>query len=161
MAVIVPALKLPEPSLATIVEAVLALVALDVTVNVCAEPPLNVAEPDRPVPDVAKVNEFATEPAEPVVFWLSVGISAATIALNVGAPAAPLGAAKNVFAVWLAKLDGKTDKVPPRVIVPVVVIVPPVSVSPLTVPEVATEVTVPVVGVVHVGEADVPPEVNT
>jgi succinate dehydrogenase/fumarate reductase flavoprotein subunit len=32
-AVIVPALKLPEPSLATIVDTVLALVALEVTVN--------------------------------------------------------------------------------------------------------------------------------
>jgi hypothetical protein len=36
LAVIVPALKLPEPSLATIVLLVLALVALDVTVNVDA-----------------------------------------------------------------------------------------------------------------------------
>ena len=37
VAVIVPAEKLPEPSRATIVDAVLALVALDVTVNVAAE----------------------------------------------------------------------------------------------------------------------------
>ena len=35
-AVMVPALKLPEASLATMVEAVLALVALDVTVKVAA-----------------------------------------------------------------------------------------------------------------------------
>ena len=94
VAVIVPALKLPEPSLATIVDAVFALVALEVTVNVCAELPLNVAEPDKPVPDTANVKAFATDPAEPVVFWLSVGISAATIALNVGVPAEPLGAAQ-------------------------------------------------------------------
>lgn len=85
------------------------------------------------------------EPEEPVVFWFSVGISAATTARNVGTPAAPLGAAKNVLAVCDAKLEGVTAKVPPRVIVPVVVIVPPVSVMPLTVPEVATDVTVPVV----------------
>ena len=39
-AVIVPALKFPEPSRATMVEAVLALVALDVTVNVAAPEPL-------------------------------------------------------------------------------------------------------------------------
>lgn len=39
-AVIVPALKFPEPSLATIVDAVFALVALDVTVNVVAPEPL-------------------------------------------------------------------------------------------------------------------------
>jgi hypothetical protein len=57
-AVIVPAEKLPDASRATIVEAVLALVALDVTVNV--ELPdwlaVNVAEPDRPVPDTAIVS---------------------------------------------------------------------------------------------------------
>ena len=63
--------------------------------------------------------------------------------LNVGTPAAPLGAAKNVLAVWLAKFDAVTANVPPRVIVPEVVMVPPVSVKPLTVPAVATEVTVP------------------
>jgi hypothetical protein len=57
-AVIVPALKLPEPSRATIVETVFALVALEVTVNV--EVPdwlaVKVAEPDRPVPETARVN---------------------------------------------------------------------------------------------------------
>lgn len=57
-AVIVPALKLPDASRATIVEAVFRLVALDVTVNV--EPvawlAVNVAEPDRPVPDTAIVS---------------------------------------------------------------------------------------------------------
>jgi hypothetical protein len=37
VAVIVPALKLPDASRATIVEAVFALVALEVTVNVAAE----------------------------------------------------------------------------------------------------------------------------
>jgi hypothetical protein len=39
------------------------------------------------------------EAEEPVVFWFSVGMSAATIALNVGAPATPFGAAKTVLAV--------------------------------------------------------------
>ena len=57
-AVIVPALKLPEASRATMVEAVFALVAFDATVNV--ELPdwlaVNVAEPDRPVPETAIVN---------------------------------------------------------------------------------------------------------
>jgi hypothetical protein len=37
--------------------------------------------------------------AVPVVFWFSVGMSDATTALNVGTPAEPLGAAKNVLAV--------------------------------------------------------------
>ena len=48
-AVIVPAEKSPEPSLNTIVLAVLALVALDVTVNV---PPSLLTEPEIPLPDV-------------------------------------------------------------------------------------------------------------
>ena len=57
-AVIVPAVKLPEPSRATMVDAVLALVALDATVNEDAPDWLavNDAEPDRPVPETAKVN---------------------------------------------------------------------------------------------------------
>jgi hypothetical protein len=57
LAVTVPALKLPEASLATIVEAPLAEAAFDVTVNVL--PPawlaVNVAEPDKPVPEVFSV----------------------------------------------------------------------------------------------------------
>jgi hypothetical protein len=53
VAVIVPAEKFPDASRATIVDAVLALVALEVTVKVEAPDWLavNVAEPDRPVPD--------------------------------------------------------------------------------------------------------------
>ena len=49
-AVIVPAEKSPELSLNTIVLPVLALVALDVTVNV---PPSDDDEPDSPLPDTA------------------------------------------------------------------------------------------------------------
>jgi hypothetical protein len=51
-AVIVPAVKLPDASLATIVDAVFALVAFDVTVNVApvAWFAVNVCEPDNPVP---------------------------------------------------------------------------------------------------------------
>ena len=53
---------------------------------------------------------------------------------------------------------GGADKsnVPPKVIVPVLVIGPPVSVIPFTVPAVAIEVTVPVVGVAQDGT----PEAN-
>lgn len=58
LAEIVPALKLPDASRATTVEAVFKLVALDVTVNV--ELPawlaVNEAEPDKPVPDTAIVS---------------------------------------------------------------------------------------------------------
>lgn len=57
-AVIVPAVKLPEASRATIVLAVLALVALEVIVKVDAPDWLavNVADPDNPVPETPIVN---------------------------------------------------------------------------------------------------------
>ena len=82
--------------------------------------------------------------AEPVVFWFSVGMSDATNSLNVGTPAAAFGAARTVLAVWLAKFDGKTASVPPKVKLPLVVTVP-LKLKPLTVPVPPTEVTVPVV----------------
>ena len=55
VAVIVPALKLPEASRATMVLAVFKLVALDVTVKVAlvAWLAVNVCDPDKPVPDTA------------------------------------------------------------------------------------------------------------
>jgi hypothetical protein len=81
--------------------------------------------------------------AVPVVFWLSVGTSAATIARNVGVPAVPLGADRNVLAVCDAKLEAVTASVPPSVSEPDVVTVP-LRLSPLTVPVPPTEVTVPV-----------------
>ena len=79
VAVIVPALKLPEASRATMVEAVLALVALDVTVNVALPDWLAVkdAEPDRPVPDTARVNVPLPTEAEvmyPLGFVLLYGV---------------------------------------------------------------------------------------
>ena len=57
-AVIVPALKFPDASLATIVEFVLLLVAFEVTVKVLIPDwfAVNVAEPLKPVPDVASVS---------------------------------------------------------------------------------------------------------
>ena len=64
--------------------------------------PLNVVPEASPEPPLLNVTALATEPADPVVFWFSVGMSAATTALNVGAPAEPLGAAKKKFAVLLA-----------------------------------------------------------
>jgi hypothetical protein len=64
VAVIVPALKFPDPSLATMVEFVLLLVALDVTVNVEAPDPLYVVEPDKPVPLVFIVKVFRLLPRE-------------------------------------------------------------------------------------------------
>jgi len=84
-AVIVPALKLPEASLATIVDTVLALVALDVTVNEDAPAWFAVkdAEPDKPVPETANVRapSFAevtavvvTPVINPFAFTVMVGI---------------------------------------------------------------------------------------
>jgi hypothetical protein len=80
--------------------------------------------------------------AVPVVFWLSVGTSAAAIARNVGTPAVPFGADRNVLALCDAKLDAVTASVPPSVRDPEVVTVP-LRLSPLTVPVPPTEVTVP------------------
>jgi len=80
--------------------------------------------------------------ALPVVFWLSVGMSAATTVLNDGTPAEPFGAAKNVLAVCDAKLEGVTAKVPPNVKFPDVVTVPD-RLIPETVPVPPTDVTVP------------------
>jgi hypothetical protein len=97
-----------------------------------------------PVPPFAIATVPVTFAAVPVVFWFSVGISAATKARNVGTPAAPFGAAKIVFAVWLAKFDGVTASVPLRVRLPEDVTVPE-RLRPLTVPVPPTDVTVPVV----------------
>lgn len=55
-----------------------------------------------PVPPLAIATTPVTLLAVPVVFWFSVGTSAATIARKVGAPAEPLGAAKKKLAVLLA-----------------------------------------------------------
>jgi hypothetical protein len=46
------------------------------------------------------VNNLGVLAAVPVVFWLSVGMSAATTARKDGTPAEPLGAAKKLLAVF-------------------------------------------------------------
>ena len=107
-----------------------------------AEPLKPTAEAVIPPPEIEKLRLVVSVAADPVVDWFSVGMSAATMERNVGAPAAPFGAARNVFAVWLAKLLGTTDKVPPSVKLPVLVTVPD-SVKPETVPVPPTEVTPP------------------
>lgn len=55
-----------------------------------------------PVPPLATATMPVTLDAVPVVFWFSVGISAATMARKVGTPATPFGAAKKKLAVLLA-----------------------------------------------------------
>jgi hypothetical protein len=102
---------------------------------------LMLAEPLKLTPPM--VLAVVSVAALPVVFWLSVGTSLATIVLKVGTPFDALGAARNVFVVWLAKSLAATASVPPSVKLPVVVTVP-VSVNPLTVPVPPTLVTVPV-----------------
>jgi hypothetical protein len=86
--------------------------------------------------------------AVPVVFWFSVGTSADTMARKVGAPEEPLGAARNVFAVW----DLNEDKVS----VPEVVTGVPVTLNSPVESASETEVTVPdVAGAAHTA---VPPD---
>jgi len=112
-----------------------------------------------PVEDVTPVPPFATATvpvtfaAVPVVFWFNVGMSAATRVRKVGTPDEPLGAARTVLAVWLAKLEAATDKVPPSVRLPLVVIVP-LKDRPLTDPVPPTLVTVPVLLVYPAGLDD-------
>ena len=77
-------------------------------------------------------------------------------AVRVVAPVPPLPTG-NVPVTWLVRLT--PDSVPPSVNEPVLVTVP-VSVIPFTVPVPLTLVTVPVVGVVHVG-TPAPADVRT
>jgi hypothetical protein len=87
---------------------------------VCPVPPFAMAivvpshVPDVMVPTAAKLDAVVKAerltrvelevavmlPAVPVVFWLSVGTSAATKERNVGAPELPLGPANTVLADW-------------------------------------------------------------
>ena len=64
-----------------------------------------------PEPPLATATMPVTLDAVPVVFWFSVGTSAATMARKVGVPAEPLGAAKKKLAVWLAKVPVKVPEV--------------------------------------------------
>ena len=84
--------------------------------------------------------------AVPVVFWLSVGTSVATRALNVGAPDAPLGVANTRLAAWLCRLL--------KVKVPVVVTGEPVMLNRPVESARPTDVTFPVL--VPGGVANVP-----
>lgn len=60
---IVPATKLPDESLDTIVDAVFALVALLVTVNAAAPVALYVADPANPVPETERVSVGKVDPS--------------------------------------------------------------------------------------------------
>jgi hypothetical protein len=113
-----------------------------VDVPVTLPDPLKLPLVQATSPVMAMVRPVVSVAALPVVFWLSVGISAATTARNVGVPDALLGAARNVLAACDPKSDAVTKSVPPRVREPDVVTVP-VRVSPLTVPVPLTDVTVP------------------
>ena len=80
-------------------------------------------------------------PVPPLVA-ITIGRSLLTKALNVGIPAIKSVAAKTVFAICDAKFEGRTANVPPSVNEPVVLI-DPLNVKPLIVPEPVTCVTVP------------------
>ena len=129
VAVIVPAEKFPDASRATIADAVLALVAFEVTVNVWADDPLNVAEPDKPVPDTASVKLLLTcEAVE------ALPDKAAVI----------VPADKFPDASRATTLEAVLAEVASTAIVPLVVIVPPVRYVPAVM-----DVTVPEVIVLH------------
>ena len=118
-----------------------------------------------PVPLLFIVRALVTPPAEPVVFWFRVGISAATIERREGIPVEPFGVAQNVLAEPDATVDEYKELtalspvfvpeevpecVPDTEVVPVTVSapVPPfVIVTPLIDVAVAT----PNVGVTNVG----------
>jgi hypothetical protein len=137
-AVIVPAVKLPEASRATMVDAVLALVALDVTVNEDAPDWLavNDAEPDRPVPETAIVNVplltvgisevRAIVPVVPGMVMVVVPAVAAALntvvpevePLNV-APALPTVGVVSVALVIDGLLFNTTEPVPDEEVTPV------------------------------------------
>jgi hypothetical protein len=62
VAVIALALKLPALSLKTIVLPTFDVVALEVTVNVAGPELVYTVEPDKPLPEVVRVNEFERVP---------------------------------------------------------------------------------------------------
>ena len=125
MAEIVPALKLPDASRATTVEAVFKLVALDVTVNV--ELPdwlaVNVAEPDKPVPDTAivsvpllTVGKSEVNAIVPVVAGIVMVVAPATaLGCSVVVPEVEPGIVTLEIPVnaWLAELRFKATAVVP------------------------------------------------
>ena len=138
-------MSVPPLGVVLIVPVVSVIDVMSVFAPEAAAPRLvNAAPADvAPVPPFAMATVPVTFEAVPVVFWLSVGTSAATIARNVGTPAEPFGAARTVLAVCDAKSDGVTTNVPPSVSDPAVVTVP-LRLKPLTVPVPETDDTVPV-----------------
>ena len=70
------------------------VVSADTELAYSTPPDVNGVAPDNPVPPLAVATVPVTLDAVPVVFWFSVGISAATIARKLGTPAVPFGDAK-------------------------------------------------------------------
>ena len=146
-AVIVPALKLPEASLATMVLLVLLLVALEVTVNEDAPELLNVVDPDNPVPEVARVNVFAKFPlnVEAVIIpeeLILVALAAPNTGVTrvglVANTATPVPVSSVSAVARLAELKEPND------VVVLLDVIAPVKLGILVV-EVAVPVTVPVI----------------
>ena len=96
-----------KPLPLTVIDALVKLPTLVLTV---AKVPaaVTLAEPSKlglvyaKSPVIEIVLPVVSVAADPVVFWLSVGMSAATTARKVGTPAEPSGAAKTKLAVLLA-----------------------------------------------------------
>lgn len=106
LAVIVFALKLPEASRATIVEAPFELEAFDVTVNVLlpAWSAVNVAEPDKPVPDTFIVNV--------PLFGADNATQAESPRRNVDELGVPVAARRATGAVPLARAEAFNEVIP-------------------------------------------------
>ena len=156
--VTVPALKLPDASRATMVEAVFELVALEATVNVWAEEPLNVAEPDKPVPDVARVRLLDTDPAD-VAEPLNVAVMVPALKLPDASRATMVEAVFRFVALeatvnvalpaWLAVKVCEPDKPVPET--------PKDSVPLLTLDAVVAVAALPLMLMPHVPVAFAPP----
>lgn len=159
VAVIVPALKFPDASRATTFEAVFAEVAS--TANVLAVDPLNVPPEVKYVPAVNAAAVAFAVVAVVAVEALPVKAPTNEVEVTDDNPANVVADDPNdievdptvtvLFAKLALVIPAVPDKFefvnpdiePPKVIVPDEVIVPPVNVIPDTVPDVATEVTVP------------------
>jgi len=146
-AVMVPALKLPEPSLNTIVDSVLAEVAPVLTVNVAAPELLYVVEPLIPLPEVLSVSVLSSVPVtipatipEPVIVVAEPTVNEVVMATTLGRPIVSVFPAPTVSisfvvpAIVKVSLSRSIAPVPvspakSKLILPIVVLIPATSLS--------------------------------
>ena len=145
VAVIVPALKLPDASRATIAEAVFALVAFEVTVNVAAAEPLYVVDPLKPVPDTFIVRVFKLLPS---VIPEIVDAANLDTAIAADALMSPLTIVPSAIIVDVTVPESPVVTTVPVVAGNVIVVVPAVAAGwSVTVPDVAPGIAILVIPV--------------